>query len=483
MPINIPFPDLSLILPEILLTILACFIFILDLFMPKGRKTWVGLYALGGIVGTFIFTLSMIGMSEISFSGSWAIDNYAVFFKIVFLLVTGLTILISLKYLNIEEINSGEFYGLLIFAIIGMMIMASGVDLMVIYLGLELMSFSIYILAGFIRKDHKSTEAALKYFLLGAFSSGILLYGMALIYGLTGTTNLQQIAALITQGDLLTNPGLIMATIFLVAGFGFKIAAVPFHMWAPDVYEGAPTSITAFMSVGPKAAVFAALGRVFIMTLAGLHPKWEILIWVLAAVTMSVGNILAIAQSNIKRMLAYSSIAHAGYILIGFVVGNSLGMAAILLYILVYTFMNVGAFAMVILICRRGHRGDQITDFTGFAKQNPIAGLMFVIFFLSLAGIPPTGGFVAKFYLFAAAIEANYIWLAIIAVVNSAVSLYYYFRVVMLMYMREPEGDIPLTMSPALTLAIFIMVAATVVIGVYPGPFIEAAKASVLSIP
>lgn len=482
MPINIPLPDISTILPELLLTVLACFIFILDLFMPKGKKTWVGLYALGGIILTAVFTLPMIGVTKISFSNSWAVDNYAVFFKIVFLVIAALTILISLKYLSIEEINAGEFYGLLTFAIIGMMIMASGVDLMVIYLGLELMSFSIYILTGFIRKDQKSTEAALKYFLLGAFSSGILLYGMALVYGLTGSTNLQQIAGFISREDLLTNPGLIMATIFLVAGFGFKIAAVPFHMWAPDVYEGAPTSITAFMSVGPKAAVFAALGRIFILTLAGIQPKWEILLWILAAVTMSVGNVLAIAQSNMKRMLAYSSIAHAGYILIGFAVGNSVGMAAILLYILVYTFMNIGAFAMVILICRQGHRGDQIDDFIGFAKQNPIAGLMFVIFFLSLAGIPPTGGFVAKFYLFAAAIEAQFVWLAIIGVVNSAVSLYYYFRVVMLMYMREPEGEIPLSLSPALALAIFIMVAATVLIGIYPGPFIEAAKASVLSI-
>lgn len=474
--------DISSILPELILTVLVCLIFVIDLFTPKSKKSWVGLFALLGIIAALIATVSMTGSTKLSFTNSWSVDSYAAFFKIIFLLVSALTILISFKYLNIEEINSGEFYGLIIFATLGMMIMASGADLMVIYLGLELMSFSIYVLAGFLRKDQKSTEAALKYFLLGAFSSGILLYGMALVYGIAGSTNLMEIGKFSANSDILKNPVLILGTIFLVAGFGFKIAAVPFHMWTPDVYEGAPTSITAFMSVGPKAAAFAALGRIFILALAGSLPKWQILLWVLAAVTMTVGNVLAIAQTNIKRMLAYSSIAHAGYILIGFAVGNSVGTAAILLYILVYAFMNIGAFAMVILICRHGHRGDQITDFTGFAKKNPLAGLIFVIFFLSLAGIPPTGGFVAKFYLFAAAIEAKFLWLAIIGVLNSAVSLYYYFKVVMLMFMTEAEGEIPLSLSPALTLAIIIMVVATLLIGIYPGPFIEAAKASVLSL-
>jgi NADH-quinone oxidoreductase subunit N len=412
----------------------------------------------------------------------FVVDNFSVFFKIILLIVAILTVLISIKYLEVEDINFGEYYALVLFAVLGMMIMTASTDLIVIYIGLELMAISSYILAGFIKKDPKSIEAALKYFLMGAFTSGILLYGIALLYGFTGSTNLKEISTYLSTHNLITNPGLIFAMILLIAGFSFKISAVPFHMWAPDVYEGAPTPVAAFLSVGSKAASFAGLLRIFFVALIALKPQWENILWVLAVLTMTLGNVVAVAQTNIKRMLAYSSIAHAGYILIGFVVGTKLGVSSILLYIAIYAFMNIGAFSIIILLCTKGNRGDQIEDYAGLSKTNPYAAITLLIFFVSMAGIPPTAGFIGKFYIFAAAIKENYIWLAVIGVLNSAISVYYYFRVVMLMYMKNPQGEMKFSPSSYLTLALTIMIVATIIIGIYPEPFIEAAKISANSL-
>jgi NADH-quinone oxidoreductase subunit N len=373
-----------------------------------------------------------------------------------------------------------------------MMFMAGGTDLITLFIGLETMAISFYILTGFLKPSRRSNEAAVKYFLLGAFSLGILLYGMSLMYGLSGTTNLRTIATALAGQE--RDPRLILAVILVVAGMGFKIAAVPFHMWAPDVYEGAPTPITGFLSVGSKAASFAMLLRIFIESLPTMRVSlsiaptmggvvapdigWGWLFEVLAIVTMTVGNFAALTQSNLKRMLAYSSIAHAGYLLIGVVAGTSRGVTAMLVYLFVYAFMQLGAFSVLALMRRADVVGDELKDLNGLLFRQPFAAVAMLLFMLSLGGIPPTAGFMGKFWLFGAAIEQKYYWLAVIGVLNSAVSLYYYVRVVVYMMLKnEPAGSEP-KQSPALAFAMVAAVVATLLLGVYPQPLFEFAEAS-----
>jgi len=356
------------------------------------------------------------------------------------------------------------------------MIMAGGIDLITLFIGLETMAVSFYILAGFIKPNQRSNEAAVKYFLLGAFSLGILLYGMSLMYGLSGTTSLRTMSTAFAV--LETDRRLVLAVILVVAGMGFKIAAVPFHMWAPDVYEGAPTPVTAFLSVGSKAASFAMLLRIFVEGLPTMGADWRLLFEVLAIVTMTVGNVAALTQSNMKRMLAYSSIAHAGYVLIGVVAGTARGVTATLIYLFIYSFMQLGAFSIIVLLRRRDIVGDELKDFSGLSGRNPLAAFAMLLFMLSLGGIPPTAGFMGKFWLFGAAIEAGYVWLAVIAVLNSAISLYYYIRVVVFMYLKkETIGSEPVA-SPSLALAVAVAVVATLALDVYPGWPFEVAEAS-----
>jgi len=359
------------------------------------------------------------------------------------------------------------------------MVMAGGIDLITIFIGLETMAISFYILAGFIKPNQRSNEAAVKYFLLGAFSLGILLYGMSIMYGLSGTTSLRAMAPILTgfSGEA-RDPRLVLAIILVVAGVGFKIAAVPFHMWAPDVYEGAPTPITAFLSVGSKAASFAMLVRIFLEGLPGSSADWRILFWMLSIVTMTVGNLAALTQTNMKRMLAYSSIAHAGYLMIGVVAGTERGVSAMLIYLLIYTFMQLGAFAVIVMLRRRDVVGDELKDFSGLAFRQPFAAFAMLLFMLSLGGIPPTAGFMGKFWLFGAAIDSGYYWLAVIGVLNSAISLYYYVRLVVFMYLKkETLGSEP-TSTPALTFTLAVAVVATLVLGVYPRLLFEVAEAS-----
>jgi NADH-quinone oxidoreductase subunit N len=338
------------------------------------------------------------------------------------------------------------------------------------------MAVSFYILAGFIKPNQRSNEAAIKYFLLGAFSLGILLYGMSILYGLSGTTNLRAMATVFVGHE--RDPLLVLAVILVVAGMGFKIAAVPFHMWAPDVYEGAPTPVTAFLSVGSKAASFAMLLRIFVEGLPSMDADWRLLFEMLAIVTMTVGNIAALTQSNLKRMLAYSSIAHAGYLLIGVVAGTERGISAMLIYLLIYSFMQLGAFAVIVMMRRKDVVGDELKDLSGLYFRHPFAAFAMLLFMLSLGGIPPTAGFMGKFWLFGAAIDAGYVWLAVIGVLNSAVSLYYYIRIVVFMYLRkETTGSAPTT-SPALTFTLGIAVAATLVLGVYPRLLFDLAETS-----
>ncbi|ODS30987.1 MAG: NADH dehydrogenase I subunit N [Candidatus Scalindua rubra] len=481
MEIVIPQFDIKSIAPILIITISAIFILIADVFFRKTFKDSLGYISFIVVLATGLVTFTQMGKTVYSFSDTFVVDNFSVFFNLIFLISTAIVILMSVGYVKQEEINYGEYYTLILFATMGMMLMAGGSDLITIFLGLEIMSISLYVLAGFRRKSLGSNEASLKYFLLGAFATGFLLYGIAMLYGATGTTNIKEIAAFLANNPPLSNPMIITGVSLLVIGFGFKVAAVPFHKWTPDVYEGAPTSITAFLSAGPKAAAFAAFLRVFLVSLSEVEQKWSIILWVLAVLTMTIGNVVAIAQTNIKRMLAYSSIAHAGYALIALVAGNGLGTASMLFYMLAYTFMNLGAFAVVIVLGRKGEENAMIDDYGGLGYKHPLLAITMSIFLFSLAGIPPLAGFVGKFYIFSAAINSGYIVLAIIGVVNSVIAVYYYLRVTVVMYMRKPVREFaPLSLSPFMILALILTVWGTIHLGIFPARIIELAQKSTL---
>lgn len=470
---NFQLPDISPVIPELTMTAIALILLLLDLVVK--RKEILAALSIGGVV---LVALTLINGYGVTFGGMFVSDGYSTFFKLVFFINVILTVLISVKYIAIEKVNFGEYYGLILFSTIGMMLMASAGDLIVLYLGLELMALSTYVLAGFIRHNLKSNEAALKYLLLGAFSSAFLLYGISLIYGLTATTNLKDIAIFISETGLKGNLALLLSVIFFVVAFGFKVSAVPFHMWAPDVYEGAPTSITAFMSVGPKAAGFAVLGRVFMVAFASVSVDWSAILIPIAILTMAVGNIVALSQTNIKRMLAYSSIAHAGYALLGIISANSEGLASMMNYMMIYAFMNIGAFAVIIMLRSEGFKGEDITDYEGLSKTHPMASALMLIFMFSLTGIPPTAGFIGKLYLFMSAIHAGYTWLVIIAVIFSAISAFFYLRIVMYMYMKEPKIAVSLTTTKTTGIALALTVVAVLVIGVFPSFLIDFARAA-----
>ncbi len=471
---NFTFPDLNPVIPELYMTALALILILVDLFVKKKE-----VIATLSIIGVAVVAYTLIGSSGVTFGGMFISDGYSSFFKAIFLINVVLSVLISIKYIAVERVNYGEYYNLILLATLGMMIMASAGDLIVLYLGLELMALSTYVLAGFIRHDIKSNEAALKYFLLGAFSSAFLLYGISMIYGLTGTTDIKAIALFVSEKGLIGNPALSLSMVLFAVAFGFKIAAAPFHMWAPDAYEGAPTSITAFMSVGPKAAGFAVLGRVFMIAFASLKIEWAMVFIPLSILSMAVGNIVALAQTNIKRMLAYSSIAHAGYALIGIIVANNEGLSSMMNYLMIYAFMNMGAFAVVIMLRTEGFKGDNITDYVGLAKTHPFLAALMLIFMFSLTGLPPTAGFIGKLYVFMAAINAGYTWLVIVAVTFSAISAYFYLRIVMYMYMREPEVEVSTSQSGTLGVALGVTTVAVLVIGIFPSFLVKLAKAAI----
>lgn len=479
--ISIPVVNMTPILPEIFLSVLAMVLLLINVFKPGGQKSYLAYLSFFGILATAVLVGAGWGGHIESFSGSVVLDNFATFFKMTFLVAAGLAVLISDKYMEREECNHGELYPLILFTVVGMMLMASGTDLMTVFLGLEVMSVSLYVLAGFNRANRKSNEAGLKYFLLGAFSTGFMLYGMALIYGATGTTRLYKIAQIVGQMTLpSTNILLVAGMLLMMTGFAFKIAAAPFHMWTPDVYEGAPTPMTAFMSAGPKAAGFAALLRIFLVALPTLQVEWSQVLWVLAVLTMTVGNITALRQDNIKRVLAYSSIAHAGYALVGFVAGNGTGTSGILFYMLSYAFMNIGAFAIIILVAKKGETNGNVSDFAGLAFKRPVLALVMTIFLFSLAGMPPTAGFIGKFYLFSGAIQKGYIWLAVIGVLNSAASVYYYLRIMVYMYMKESTEEFDwIQVTAPVTLALIISVAGSLIPGIIPSVILQYAQMAV----
>ena len=487
MPAGLSASDFYYLLPELVLTVGALLVLCVDLFVPRNRQTVLAAVTLLALAATAISLWPVADAHVVIARGLISVDHFALFFKVLFLAAAALTVLVSIRYLEIEGVRAGEFYFLILCATLGMMFMAGGIDLITLFIGLETMAISFYVLTGYLKPSRRSNEAAVKYFLLGAFSLGILLYGMSLLYGLSGTTNLRSIATALAGQE--RDPRLVLAVILVAAGMGFKIAAVPFHMWAPDVYEGAPTPVTAFLSVGSSAASFAMLLRIFIESLpamrieafsgiAGPALGWSTVFYVLSVVTMTVGNLAALTQSNLKRMLAYSSIAHGGYVLIGVVAGTPRGIEAMLIYLMVYAFMQFGAFAVITSLRRRDVIGDELKDLNGLHIRQPFVAFAMLFFMLSLGGIPPTAGFMGKFWLFSAAIESGYVWLAVIGVLNSALSLYYYVRVVVFMWLKdEPVGSTSIN-SPAMTFTLAVAVVVTIILGIYPRPLFDFAEAS-----
>ena len=494
--------QLRLISPELVLTVGAFLLLGLAALRDLGGRLWAPALSILTCTMTLLAVLTFvwnIGLdalrspsAAVGFNGMFVLDSFSIFFKVIFLVAAILTILASTRYLEIEQATGGEYYALVLFAVVGMMFMASAGDFVVIFVALETMALSFYVLVGFLKANRKSNEAALKYFLLGSFSTGILLYGISLIYGTTGTTNLALIGQTRAQSAFGTDqaPFLLLGVILFTVGMGFKVAAVPFHMWAPDAYEGAPTPITGFLSTASKAAAFVVLARVFSVCFLGIGDKWAVLLAILSVASMTLGNIAAILQDNIKRMLAYSSISHAGYALMGIIAvglgtsdqARNFGMTALILYMFIYTFVNIGAFALVVMLRREHVPGDRVSDFAGLARRAPWAAFAMLIFMLSLAGIPATAGFVGKWYLFGAVVQADYAWLAVVAVINSAISLYYYARVVVMMYMRDPADDARVVPSLGQRVAIACCFVFTLVFGIYPEPIVAFAEKSILAL-
>ncbi len=464
MPFN--FSDLISVSPILFLSLFSLLLLIIDATLKKAANIsyWI---TLAGLAVTGLLTAYTYNAPGNAFNGMVFTGRFPAFFEVVFVLSAGLSVLLSRQYLEKENLNYGEYYALVVFATVGMMIMASARDLMVLFLGLELMSVSLYVLAGFVRKDARSNEASLKYFLLGAFATGFLLYGIALVYGASGTTNLADILGKFPaiQGD----PLLWIGAALILVGLGFKISAVPFHMWVPDVYEGSPTTISGFMSTGSKAAAFAALVLVFSYSVHP-SPQLQLVIAYLAAFTMVLGNLIALVQTNIKRMLAYSSIAHAGYALVGIAAANSLGRTGVLYYMLAYTFMQIGAFGVVSVLENKEGKYLQISDYEGLAQKYPVIAALMALFMFSLAGLPPFAGFFGKYYLFASAVSADMTWLAVVGVLASVVSVYFYLSVVVNMYFKDlPEGSTSVVISKLGATALIIAAAAVIELGLTPG--------------
>jgi NADH-quinone oxidoreductase subunit N len=477
--------NLELFTPELTLAAFAIVVILLDLFIQ--RKGWLVVVSLAGVVVAAGFTIAMWGgSSQAIFNNMLAVDNFALFFKLLFLAIAALVILASVDYVSRFSRFQGEYYALVLLSALGMMLMAATAELISIYMALELTSISLYVLVGFL-KDPKSTEASLKYLLLGAVASAVLLFGMALVFGFTGKTQLGEIARVIqalSLSGVLASPGLILGMVLMIAGFGFKIAAIPFHMWVPDVYEGAPTPITAYLSVASKAAGFAIILRVFYSAF-GL-PSWLSLDWglifaVLAAIGMTLGNIVAIPQTNIKRMLGYSSIAQAGYLIVGLAtVGLSpaadiLGRSGLLFFLASYALTNLGAFIAIIAISGKLD-SDLIQDYSGMGRRAPLLALALTLCLISLIGMPPAAGFMAKFYIFSGAVQHGLLWLVVIAVINSVISAYYYLRVAKVMWLGEPASEEKVPSSGALRLALSLSCLGVLLLGIIPGYIMKLAE-------
>jgi NADH-quinone oxidoreductase subunit N len=481
MSISLP-GDVSLLAPELALALWGCGILMLDLVLPGAMSRrplmWLSLLGLAVVAGLSLSLLTR-PLPTTSFAGFLVVDQFSIYFKLIFLISAALVVLASDTFTERLREYEAEFYGLLLLCTTGLMLMATTGELMSLYLSLELSSLSLALLATWAKRDLRSSEAGMKFFILSAMSSAILLYGMALLYGLTGSTSLREIARLLVAGG---STAAMLAMSMLVAGFGFKIAAVPFQMWTPDVYEGAPTPVTAFLSTASKAAGFAVILRIFQSALGSIQPEWTTLFAILAIVTMTVGNIMALVQTNLKRLLAYSSIGHVGYMLAGLATGTAFGLSSVIFYLLVYAFTNVGAFAVLIVMSRYAE-DENINSYSGLARRAPWLSAAMAFCLLSLAGLPPLAGFFGKLYIFWAVAEHGMYWLVLAGVINSAISLYYYARVIRQMYLVEApsvalaepseEPRVGVGFAPALSLAAAVI--GIFVIGPFSGPFIQAA--------
>ncbi len=471
--------DFSIIMPEIALLV-AAFIILLTVF-DKNLRRFAPILATAGLLVSLLIAIEQMGNPKTGFFGMVTCDDFTVVFKILFTISSLLVLLIGHRYFVSKNIDRPEFYALLCISTMGMMVMASTTDLVVIFLGLEIMSVPLYVMAGMAKHSLESNEAGIKYLIMGAFASGFLLMGIAFIFGSSGTTDLRRIAAdfqfIGENYQLYFNAGAVLTLI----GFAFKVAAVPFHSWVPDVYQGAPTPVTAFFSVGPKAAGFAALLRIFNFGFEGLEIVSDVF-WILAVLTMTVGNILALRQGNVKRMLAYSSIAHAGYILVALVVGGSSAMSAAVFYLFAYGLFNLGGFAIITqLEIRSGCKSD-LSELAGLSKTHPYLSAALTVFMLALAGFPPTVGFIGKFYLFSAAIEGGFIWLTVIGVLNSFLSVYYYLRVVKVSFLEKFEGTFaPVKYTPAMIAVLLITLAGTLGLGIFPEKLLEISRTAIFA--
>ncbi|HTS65515.1 MAG TPA: NADH-quinone oxidoreductase subunit N [Candidatus Acidoferrales bacterium] len=479
--------DYFTIIPAVMLALFGCAILLFDFLLfpdPRHRKYLIVFVAIAeiftgvGLVKQTVW-LANSGVTQLAgFSRSVTIDGFGIFFNWLFLAAALIVALVSYKYLEIAGEHHGEYYGLILFAQCGMYFLATGTDLVTLFIGLELMALCFYVMVGFLRSDRRSNEAAMKYLLLGAFSSGFLVYGFSVMYGMARSTNLSDIAAEIAQRPA-WDPVVFLALTTTAVGLLFKISAAPFHMWAPDAYEGAPTTVTAYLSVASKAASIAFLLRIFLGPLASARDTWEPLMSVIAVATLTLGNLAAINQTNIKRLLAYSSISHAGYMLLGLIAGNETGILGISVYVMVYTFMNLGAFLVVVALRRANIIGEDLDDIAGLVHKSPAYAFLMLIFLLSLAGIPPTAGFLGKYFIFLSLIETRHYTLAVVATLYVAVAIYYYFKIVKTMFVREAEVKAPeLATTFGLRLALATSVALTLAIGIYPQPFLEMARNS-----
>ena len=468
-------------LPEIILTIVGTLIMFLEPLIGEQKKSWLGGLALAGLAASLWAAFAAYADAGLAFQGMLIVDGFATFFRVVVIGVGILCVLCSSAYLRAERAEPGEFYALMLFSVVGQCVMVAANDLIMIFVGLEISSIATYILAGYLRDDKRNNEAALKYFLLGSFATAFLLYGVAWIYGITGSINLAEIRAFLLTRNVERPYVLIgVSAALMFVGLAFKVSAVPFQIWAPDVYQGAPAPVSAFMSAGPKAAAFAILIRIFTTAFGPLGSRWEPMIWWTALATMIVGNFAALTQSNIKRLLAYSSIAHAGYVLVAVTAHSQVGVAAAMFYLGAYALMNVGAFAIVTHVARPGERHVAVEDFAGLGVSQPATAALLTIFLLSLIGVPLTGGFFGKFYIFKAALDSHLVWLTVLGLLSSAVAAYYYLRIIVVMYMHEPgESTTSLPpLTPGLQTALWGSALGTLALGIYPGPVLQFAVKS-----
>lgn len=480
--------EIIAIIPELMLIGTALVVLLIDPMLPaEGRRglSWLGIFS---CITAALSTWFARADEFTSFTHTIALDKFTVFFKILLLAVAVLAMLLSEKHLALRGRLLGDYYALVLLATVGMMVMASAVELITFFVGLELMALSTYLLAGFFRYEERSIEASLKYFLTGSFASLFLLFGMSWLYGMSGSTNFKEIGAVVQAGGMPTE-ALVIAVIMLVAGFAFKVGAAPFHNWAPDVYQGSPTPAAAFLSVGPKVAAFAVIIRVFTIIIGSESGVWVPLIIAISVATMLIGATMAIVQRDLKRMLAYSSIAHVGYLLLALVAtgetGSNFGVSSILFYLAAYAFMNMGAFGVLVYLANTSRFSDTLDEVAGLGKSFPFVAAVMTVFMLSLAGIPPTAGFVAKLYLFASVVDAGFAWLAVAGVLFSLVSAFYYLRVIVYMYMRDPETPLEREaggFSWDLSLGLGIAVLGVVLLGVLPGPVLQTAQDAVVKV-